>query len=85
MADLARCEEFAKLRREELVCFSGRKGERLPYFGGDVECSVWDVQVPNDEDESRCHGVKLLGIGGLDQLGIDNGNTALDGYLKACS
>ena len=85
MADLARCQKFAKLRREESVSFPDKKGERLPYFGGDVECSVWDVQVPNDEDESRCHGVKLLRIGGLDQLGIDNRNTALDGYLKACS
>lgn len=47
---------FLNCERDQhlLVCFLGRE-MCLWYLCGDVDSSVWDVQVANDEDEAGCH------------------------------
>lgn len=53
LANLARCEELLELSRRLELGSRERKGE-VTGLGRDVESAVWDVEVPDNEDE-ECH------------------------------
>jgi hypothetical protein len=45
-------------------------GVEIYYLCGNVNCTVWDVQVPNDEDEAGCHDGRVW-FGGFEGLNSD--------------
>lgn len=55
--------------------------EKGRYLWGYVNCSVWDVHVPNDEDEAGCHGCGGVIIEGLTDLKVCSRLLARSGYL----
>ena len=58
MADFAWREEFFELEKESIGFVFGREegGRGEIYSCGNVDCSVWDVEVSDYEDESGRHG-----------------------------